>query len=660
LLDEAEQAGMREQRQSVVAYGESVVSQDEVLRILFGALHPVLGFDAVAVVLCQRGQDVPTLFAARPLEERFARGLAEDLTATFRRFSGETHRGCGRGPLQVRPLAKEEASSGEVWGGPALSSVDAPLIVQGRVVGLTRVVASAPDAFSPEKSGIIYASAHQASALLERLDELRSAERARLESLVDGLQDGIILVDRDMQIVLLNTVARGLVAALLGRRDLASVKLEETPLAGLVRQALESRGGGLRQEFSFGEESQRYLSVAAAPVADPGAGEGVVLVLRDVSEERLMQERLLQSERMASVGQLVSGVAHELNNPLTGVTGFAQLLLARDLDEQTRRDVEIIYSEAERAAKIVENLLSFARRRKAQKGLVDLNTLLQRVLELRSYDLRVKNIDLELDLDPRLPRTMADPDQIQQVFFNIVTNAEHAMLSAHGRGKLKVRSRADKGYVRLSFIDDGVGISPENLRRVFDPFFTTKEGGQGTGLGLTISYGIVDDHGGRIRVESRPAKGATFVVELPIVEGPELPPPEPEAEKPARVEISRRVLVVDDEENILALLRDVLTSDGHRVDTARSGDEALALLAEHGYDLLITDIKMPGMSGQALYQRVREMDSELARYTVFITGDTVGAETRSFLQRIDNPCLAKPFKMREVREIVDRLLGGGR
>ena len=369
----------------------------------------------------------------------------------------------------------------------------------------------------------------------------------------------------------------------------------------------------------------------------------------------LMQERLLQSEKMASIGQLVSGVAHELNNPLTGVIGFAQLLLARDLDEQTRRDVEIIYSEAERAAKIVENLLSFGRRRKAQKGLIDLNTLLQRVLELRSYDLRVKNIELELDLDPGLPRTMSDPDQIQQVFFNIVTNAEHAMLSAHGKGKLKVRSRADKGYVRLSFIDDGVGIPPENLRRVFDPFFTTKEGGQGTGLGLTISYGIVDDHGGRIRVESRPAKGATFVVELPIVEGPKLPPPEREAERSARVEIGSRVLVVDDEENILELLRNVLTSDGHRVDTARSGDEALALLAEHGYDLLITDIKMPGMSGQALYQRVKEMDSELAQHTLFITGDTVSAETRSFLQRVDNPCLAKPFRMREVREAVDSL-----
>jgi two-component system NtrC family sensor kinase len=641
----------------VFAHSEEVLSHDEVLRLLFGALQPVLRFDAVAAVLCQNSQDTPALFTVGRLKERFAHSLAEEVVNSFRQFSGESHQGCSRGPLQVKPLGREGPASREPWSGPVLSTVDAPLIMQGRVVGLVRVMAAAADAFPPEKSGIIYASAHQASALLERLDELWLAERKRLESLVNGLQDGIIMVDQDMRAVLANTAAHDLLAGLVGSREVTDVRLEETPLAGLVREALKKKGSEQRQEFNLSEDSQRYLSVTAAPLAGPGAGEGVVLVLRDITEERLMQERLLQSEKMASVGQLVSGVAHELNNPLTGVTGFAQLLLARDLDEQTRRDVETIYGEAERAAKIVENLLSFARRRKAQKGLVNLNTLLERVLELRSYDLRVKNIDLELDLDPRLPLTMADPDQIQQVFFNIITNAEHAILSAHGQGKLTVRSRSDKGYVRLSFADDGAGIPPENLRRVFDPFFTTKEGGQGTGLGLTISYGIVDDHGGRIRVESRPGRGTTFTVDLPIVRGPEPSPPKDETEKIRPPEISRRILVVDDEESILTLLRDVLNMDGHRVDTARSGAEALTFLAEHGYDLLITDIKMPGMSGQAFYRRVKETDSELARHTVFITGDTVNAETRNFLQRVDNPCLAKPFKMGEIREMVDRVLG---
>lgn len=631
-----------------------LLTRDEVLRLLFGALQPLLEFDAVASVQCRNGEDRFTVFAARPLQMRFAEELAGEVLEGLRRFSGESHQKCTRQPVEVLPLGKEAAAGRELWAGPAGSVIDAPLIVGGRAAGLVRVVAAAANAFPAEKSAIIYATAQQASAFLEQLEGVALADRRLAESLVNGLQDGVVIVDREMRTVLSNSTAGALVADLTGRAMAPETKVQGTPLEGLAREAIAHPGTTQHQDYSLTEESQRYLSITATALGS--TEEGAVLVLRDVTEEHLMQERLLQSEKMASVGQLVSGVAHELNNPLTGVTGFAQLLLNRDLDEQTRRDVQTIYSEAERAAKIVQNLLSFARRRKAQKGLVNLNTLLERVLELRSYDLRVKNIDLELDLDPRLPLTMSDPDQIQQVFFNIITNAEHAMLSAHGRGKLKVRSRAEKGYIHLSFIDDGIGVPPENLRRVFDPFFTTKEGGQGTGLGLTISYGIVDDHAGRIRVESRAGKGATFVVELPIVQGPELPPPESEEEiEPAK--ISRRVLVVDDEESILALLRDVLAADGHRVDTARNGEEALTHLAEHGYDLLITDIKMPGMGGQALYQRVKQMDSELAKNTVFITGDTVSAETRNFLQRVHNVCLAKPFKIREVRETLNRLLG---
>jgi two-component system NtrC family sensor kinase len=641
----------------VTAGSDPLRSEREILRLLFEALRPLIGFDAVAAVLCSEKRDLPLLFATGNIDRTFADALAADIIDGFRRFSGESHHGCATGPLQMSMFAKEKTTpSGPAWRGPVLSSLDAPLIVKGRVVGLARVMAAGEKAFEGEKSSLVYAVAHQASSLLESRDELQAIEKARLDSLVDGLEDGVIVVGRDMRLLLLNKAARTLLEAYWGRD--ATAKLGETPLPGLARQALEQAGRAVAQEFVFGEDNQRHLSVTAALLSEAGGEGGVLLALRDVTEEHLMQERLLQSEKMASVGQLVSGVAHELNNPLTGVTGFAQLLLSRNLDQQTRRDVETIYGEAQRAAKIVENLLSFARRRKAQKGLVNLNALLERVLELRSYDLRVKNIDLELDLDPRLPRTMADPDQIQQVFFNVITNAEHSILSARGQGKLRVRSRADKSYVRLTFADDGVGIPQENLRRVFDPFFTTKEGGQGTGLGLTISYGIIDEHGGRIRVESRPGKGAAFTVELPIVSGPELPRPEPETARPAPVDVSKRILVVDDEESILTLLSDVLLTDGHRVNTARNGDEAVALLAKYAYDLLITDIKMPGMSGQALYRHVKEMDSELAKSTVFITGDTVSAETRTFLQRIDNPCLPKPFSIGDVRKVVERLLGG--
>jgi CheY-like chemotaxis protein len=242
------------------------------------------------------------------------------------------------------------------------------------------------------------------------------------------------------------------------------------------------------------------------------------------------------------------------------------------------------------------------------------------------------------------------------VFFNIVTNAEHAMLEAHGQGGLVVRSSVAGGYIRLSFIDDGPGLPPENLRRVFDPFFTTKKVGEGTGLGLTIAYGIIEDHGGRIRAESRPGKGATFIVDLPVVQGPEQQPVVEEKEAAPSAVGARSILVVDDENSIQTLLRDVLNMDGHQVDVASSGAEALRCMFDRQYDLIITDIKMPEMSGQEFYRRVREIDHEQAERMVFITGDTVNVATRQFLQRVSNPCLVKPFKVEEIREVVERQL----
>ena len=366
-----------------------------------------------------------------------------------------------------------------------------------------------------------------------------------------------------------------------------------------------------------------------------------------------MQERLLQSEKMVSVGQLVSGVAHELNNPLTGIMGFAQLLLARDLDEKTEGDVETIYREAERAAKIVQNLLSFARRKRTEKEPANLNSLLERVLELRNYDLQVKSIDLELQLDPKLPETMVDANQIQQVFLNLIINAEQAILAEKERGTLKVRTMREQGNIRVTFEDDGPGMEEGTLRRVFDPFFTTKEVGEGTGLGLTICYGIIDEHDGRIWAESQPGRGTTFIIELPIVQG--APKARPKAE-PEPAVAAHSILVVDDEESIQRLLSSVLELDDHAVDTANNGREALERIAEHHYDIVITDIKMPEMGGRELYERLLKQDPTLAARTIFITGDTVSPDTRAFLQDVKNPVLAKPFKLREVRETIGRIL----
>ncbi len=236
----------------------------------------------------------------------------------------------------------------------------------------------------------------------------------------------------------------------------------------------------------------------------------------DITERKKMQQQLVIADRLASVGELAAGIAHELNNPLTSVIGFSQLLLSGEVSDDVRKDLEVICSEAQRAAYVVKNLLAFARKDTPVKKLVNINEIIEKVLEVRAYEQKVSNIEVVTHLAPDLPEVMADHFQLQQVFINIVINAEHFMIEAHNGGSLMIATENAGGTVRTSFTDDGPGIAEEAMEHLFDPFFTTKEVGKGTGLGLSICHGIITEHCGRITAESGPAKGATFVVELPI------------------------------------------------------------------------------------------------------------------------------------------------
>jgi len=251
----------------------------------------------------------------------------------------------------------------------------------------------------------------------------------------------------------------------------------------------------------------------------------VLLSLRDVTKEKRMEEErqkleeeLLLAGRLAAVGELAAGVAHELNNPLAAIQGFAQLFTSRnDLDETMKNDLGIVYREAQRAAKITQNLLSFARRHEPEKHLISINEVIQKTLEMHAHQMKVNNIEPVVDFAADQPKTMADFFQMQQVFVNIIINAEQAMIEAHGRGRLLVETQWVDGVIQITFTDDGPGIPKENLERIFDPFFTTKEIGKGTGLGLSVCYGIIQAHGGRIYARSKPGEGAAFVVEIPII-----------------------------------------------------------------------------------------------------------------------------------------------
>ncbi len=370
------------------------------------------------------------------------------------------------------------------------------------------------------------------------------------------------------------------------------------------------------------------------------------------------QNQLVQAEKMSAVGLLVSGVAHELNNPLAGVVGYSQLLLKADTDDRVRRGLEKIAREAERCKKIVQNLQTFARKHAPQKDYVGVNGILESTLELRSYQLKVDNIEIVHDLDPELPKTMADFHQLQQVFLNIIINAHQAITSRGRGGRLTLRSRRRDDDIVVELQDDGPGIPPDVVGRVFDPFFTTKEVGQGTGLGLSICYGIIQEHHGSVSARNAPEGGAVFTVELPIIEPKErVHSDDTPAETPdVAPSPGRNILVVDDELAIIDILYQVLRAEGHRVDTALNGTVALKKIQKERYDLIISDLKMPGMGGKELFEKIREIDLDLARRVIFSTGDVVSVDTREFLQKSGNNFLQKPFEIETIRKVVQSVL----
>jgi len=268
-------------------------------------------------------------------------------------------------------------------------------------------------------------------------------------------------------------------------------------------------------EIRIGMTSSEIISIGGEPCRI-GVTTDITERRKAEGEEKRLQQELYRAQRLAAVGELAAGVAHEINNPLTGVLGFAQRLMRKSTSAELSRDLEIIHGEAQRAAKIVQSLLTFARRREPKKEYANINDIVQKTLELRDYALQTSNIEVTTSLAPSLPQIMVDFHQIQEVFLNIILNAEQAMSEAGDGGKLTIRTKEIKDYVRVSFTDDGPGIPPEHVDKVFDPFFTTRAEKGGTGLGLSACHGIVTEHGGRIYARNRAGKGATFFIELPL------------------------------------------------------------------------------------------------------------------------------------------------
>jgi PAS domain S-box-containing protein len=374
-------------------------------------------------------------------------------------------------------------------------------------------------------------------------------------------------------------------------------------------------------------------------------------------ERKQLEQKAQLASRLASVGELASGVAHEINNPLTGVIGYAHLLLARkDISRDVRRDLEIINEGSQRVAGIVKKLLAFARQTRPEQRYVNINELIHNTLDLRAYELSANNIKVTLQLTRDMPMTIADPGQLQQVFLNLIINAETEMKLANDKGKLSIKTETMNNAIKISFKDNGPGISKENLETIFDPFFTTREVGQGTGLGLSVCHGIITEHKGKIWAESEPGKGATFIIELPLItEEGQIQPAEPATEEPAKV-TKAKILVVDDEPVIRQFISQVLGEEGHTVETVDNAASALKMVNNKRYRLILLDIKMPGMSGIELYKRFQKIAPSLTKRIVFVTGDVMGKRTLAFLNKTKTPYMMKPFDAKELRTEINRIL----
>jgi two-component system NtrC family sensor kinase len=415
-------------------------------------------------------------------------------------------------------------------------------------------------------------------------------------------------------------------------------------------------GIGSRGERRFSETDQHLMVAIARQLAT--TIEKVRLyeeTCRAYENLRRTQEQLLQSEKMSAIGQLISGVAHEINNPLTAILGYAQLLENEGLGERARDFVGKLFKQAQRTQRLVQNLLSFARQRKPEKKQVDIRQVLDDTLALRDFDFNLRNIKVACDVAPALPAVIADAHQMEQVFLNVINNAVDAMLEHEQGGTLSVKSYAQNGHVCIEFRDSGPGI--REPKKVFDPFYTTKGVGKGTGLGLSICYGIVKEHGGDIVALNAPEGGALFRILLPACAStPAVTPAEASRRVPP---LSGRVLLVDDEEAVLEFEREALAGAGAQVVAVSSGEQAIQRLQQEKFDAMLVDSAMPdGWTGMDLYRWVAANLPGAEKNIIFTISDIRESESGSLCQPGSVPCLVKPFQVADLIAVTRPLLSG--
>jgi two-component system NtrC family sensor kinase len=524
----------------------------------------------------------------------------------------------------------------------------APFVARSRVTGAV-AIRGERGRFGAPALWLLEGLVSQASIALEsaRLVDLHDDGRRSWQEVVDAISPALCIVDRSGRIRRANRAFADLVnappASLIGRPWQAFVPPE---WAVDLQRALDQQGAGREVDLRTGE---RTYAVIAVPITSTDRS-ALVLLFDDQTERRRLQDQLIQSEKMSAIGQLIAGIAHDLNNPLASVVGFADFLReVPHIPPSLREPLTVIQEEAERASNIVKNLLSFARKQEHQRRPTALRPLLDATFVLLRNQFMAQRVEAGIEVEADLPMPDIDPNQIQQVFVNLLNNAAQAIASTGRPGQVLVRARRWLDGVAIDVIDDGPGMSETLAAQVFEPFFTTKPEGEGTGLGLSISQGIVREHGGRIMLATEEGRGSTFTVQLPLSTRLPTPTPDTGAGTPTK---RLRVLVVDDEPHILHYMHATLEAWGHIPVVAHNGREGLELADRERFDLVISDLRMPELGGREFYEELARRHPALAARLVFSTGDTVRGDTLAFLESLDRPYLHKPFSLAELRNLL--------
>ncbi|HWZ29317.1 MAG TPA: ATP-binding protein [Gemmatimonadales bacterium] len=561
-----------------------------------------------------------------------------------------------KGPLVLaKNVAAEAAKAGSpgVADAPA-SWIGAPLLAVGRAIGAVSLGSDRSLAFGESELAFVRVVCAKAAIALAnaRLVELLSVGKREWELTADSISQAICIVDGNGIVRRANRVFADLiqvpVTALPGR---AWLSLVPPAWADVVARVLEAPGAAA-VEIRSGDH---VFAVSATRMAGADIGTAVLL-FEDTTDRHRLQDQLIQSEKMSAMGQLIAGVAHDLNNPLASVVGFSDFLAeAGEIPAALVEPLQVIRQEAERAATIVRNLLSFARKQEGERQTQAIRPLLESTLALLRNQLMALKVEATLEIEPGIPAIAVNANQIKQVFVNLIVNAAQAIASTKrgNVGHIWITARRWLDGTSVSIADDGPGISEDLAQRVFEPFFTTKPEGQGTGLGLSISQGIVKEHGGRITLDSAPNQGATFTVELP---GSGAVRAGDGQVAPSAMGEQLRVLVVDDEPHILHYMRVTLEAWGHSVEVASDGGDAVERAVATPFDVIVCDLRMPRLGGREMYEKLAEEHPPIAERVIFATGDTVRGDTLHFLESLGRPFLHKPFTLAELRTV----LGGVR